>query len=263
MALNSAPGSQKRCIDTSTGGFVTTECCAQVCDAADWRTQANGTVCAWQDDPGIEGAAAGQFAPRMCCELNDRMRCERAEMDGGACKDPESGRTVQQVCCSAEAADCHPWIANGLSSCVRELSELAQETLYAPPESWLELLDTCSTDSDSVEDMIDELCGRKPSLTFCAGLPLEEVVTQFVQPCYEEVALEVDCVFGQYYGDIFHSSRLLIAEDKTITIADLPSLSPQERAQVLAAAQECDTVTTMHTTGETRRTRRAATSSKP
>jgi cytochrome c peroxidase len=61
-------GNQRACRDTQTNETVAAECCAAQCEGADWRQQANGTFCAYVDGA-PEGARVGQFAPRMCCEL--------------------------------------------------------------------------------------------------------------------------------------------------------------------------------------------------
>lgn len=68
-AAISGQGAQRACRDSDTGDAVAPECCAAQCEGADWREQANGSFCAYVHGA-PEGARVGQFAPRLCCELD-------------------------------------------------------------------------------------------------------------------------------------------------------------------------------------------------
>ncbi len=71
-ALNRAPGSQRRCYDTQSGSLVQLACCSEICAAADWIETGIGLQCVFVEDPIQTRWKKGWYAPRVCCELNDR-----------------------------------------------------------------------------------------------------------------------------------------------------------------------------------------------
>lgn len=72
-ALNRASGSQRRCYDKKSGALVELACCSKICAAADWVETRVGPQCVFVDDPTQTRWKKGWYAPRVCCELNDRL----------------------------------------------------------------------------------------------------------------------------------------------------------------------------------------------
>ncbi len=210
VGINSGAGLQRRCYDLATGRFVPTVCCQDLCTGADWRMQGNGTRCAWVEEPGLEGAQLAQFAPRMCCELNDRLACLRGVMVDSECVDPENPlKVLPGVCCGQEEAGCHPEILWYLRGCAWELIEETAEDPLSGPLTPMEAVEQC----------------------FAEG--------NFPQECLDELRSEYDCVFGLTYHDIFKaSSRLVVAAKRILTEDDIPALLPIQQGQLLEAVQQ-------------------------
>lgn len=236
VAINSGDGSQRRCYDTATGRFVSTVCCAEACDGADWREQSNGTVCAWVHGA-PEGAAQGQFAPRMCCELNDALACSRASMQAGACTDPVMGGEVDAACCTDEAPACDPLLASSIRACVGAVEADLASDPESPPMNALELLEVCTHEGDLLGPMFDELCGFDPTLEFC-DVDFGTFHEEFVQPCGEALRPEHDCAFGRVWGDLGRQPNVFIVERTALTPPDAGSLSPLEVDQVIEAVRQ-------------------------
>ena len=236
VAINSAQGSQRRCYDTSNGQFVSTLCCAEVCEGADWREQSNGTVCAWVHDA-PEGKQKGQFAPRMCCELNDALACSRATWQQGACTDPVTGSSVDATCCGNQALECDPWLASSIRNCVSEV----QADLASDPESpfmnTLELLEVCTNEGDLLGPMLDEICTFAPELDLCA-VDFATFHQDFVLPCGQVLRPEHDCAFGRVWRDALRQPNVAMVERLTLTPADAANLSALETDQVIEAVRQ-------------------------
>jgi hypothetical protein len=236
VALNSAQGSAKRCIDRVTGRFVSTQCCADLCAGAGWREQANGIVCAWLGEPGLEGATQGQFAPSLCCDLQDDLACGRAQSNAGACMDPQSGRIVDDACCEPSTTQCHPVVRSGIASCTFE-----QMVSFADdPESLVptlpELFRLCTSEGDIIAPEIDASCALQPSLPFC-GLDFGQVDAQFIEPCRIELADEFDCTFGLQVPDLFEQFHLQVISRRTLRLPDAQAADALTREQIVAAAR--------------------------
>jgi hypothetical protein len=236
VAINSAEGSQRRCYDTSTGRFVSTVCCAEACEGADWREQSNGSVCAWVHDA-PEGSQQGQFAPRMCCELNDALACSRATTQGGVCTDPVTGSDVDASCCTDEAPACDPLLASSIRGCVSDVQADLATDPESPRMNALELLELCTHEGDLLGPMLDDLCGFDPNLDFC-GVDFGTFHQEFVQPCHVALRPEHDCAFGRVWGDLGRQLNVATIERTTLTVAEAGSLSALETAQVLEAVRQ-------------------------
>ncbi len=235
--LNSAAGSHRRCVDPDSGRFVATACCAEVCAGADWREQTNGTVCAWGDDPGDPSAQTGQFAPRTCCDLNDRLSCEVAEMVGGGCEDIAGGREVAIACCESAPDVCHPGVASELRDCVDTVMEESASDVEVAPMLYGEALALCASEGDLQGPMLDSLCLFNPDSEFCL-VDFETFSTQFVSACETQLLPEYSCVFGLRYRDIFENSKFLFAERSQLVLADAEALPADEQARILFAIGE-------------------------
>lgn len=235
--LNSAQGSQKRCVDSDNGQFVATECCADVCAGADWREQTNGTFCAWGDDPGTQGAQAGQFAPRTCCELNEELSCDVAETVGDACEDTGRGVEVASACCESSPDSCHPAVAGELRDCVELVMEDNEFDSEALPLLNSEALALCASEGDLQGPMLDSLCFGDPDSEFCQ-VTFETFATNFVQACETELSPEYRCVFGLTYGDMLDNPRFHFVERSELVLADAQALSTDEQARILLAIGE-------------------------
>lgn len=210
VGINSGAGSQRRCYDLQNGRFVATECCQQLCSGAEWRMQGNGTRCAWIGEPGLPGAWQAQFAPRMCCELNDRQACARSALSGSECIDPQDPQKVLPgTCCGQDEEGCHPEILWDLRSCSWNVIEAVEG----------DPLDGSMTIVDAVEKCFTQ--GNYP------------------QVCLDELRSEYDCVFGLTYHDIFKASaRIVVATKRILTEVDISTLLPVQQDQLLTAVQQ-------------------------
>lgn len=235
--LNSAEGSQRRCVDTDSGQFVATECCADVCAGADWREQSNGTFCAWGDDPGTEGAVTGQFAPRTCCELNDELSCEVAESVADSCEDTGRGREVASACCEASPDVCHPAVANQLRSCIEDTLEDSAFDAEASALLNSEALELCANEGDLQGPMLDGLCLSDPSSEFCS-MDFETFATDYVQACETEFEPVYNCVFGRTYWQISENPRIRVTDRSVLRLSDAQALSSAEQSRILLAIGE-------------------------
>ncbi len=234
VGLNSAEGSQRRCVNTDNGQFVATACCADVCAGADWREQQNGTFCAWVDEPGTPGAQVGQFAPRICCDLNERLSCEVAEVVGDTCQDASRGREVSAACCQSTPEACHPMVASELRACVDQVMEDNASDPESLPMLPSEALAVCASEGDLQGPMLDSLCQFHPDSEFCQ-VTMESFATQFVPACAGDLAPEYSCVFGPRYHEIFQSSRFVVAAHADLRLADAQALPAAEQSQILQA----------------------------
>lgn len=238
VTLNGAEGSQKRCVDTGSGQFVATECCADVCDGAGWREQSNGSTCAWLGEPGLPGAAVGQFAPRLCCELNDALACDRAELSGGSCTDPDGGAIVDPVCCDADdASSCHPAVRSGLRACVDQVIESFASDPESAPLDVLTALELCRDEGDLMGPMFDELCAVDGDRTFCS-VDFETFALDFVAPCAEELRPELDCALGRVYRDLFDAENVHVVHQEQLRAEDIAGLDALTGEQVLVAVAQ-------------------------
>ncbi len=235
--LNSAEGTQRRCVNTDNGQFVATECCAEVCAGADWREQENGTFCAWGDDPGGSGAVTGQFAPRTCCDLNDELSCEVAEAVGDACQDTGRGRDVASACCEASPDVCHPAVANELRDCIEILLEDAEFDSEATPLLNSEALAQCASEGDLQGPMLDSLCFSDPNSEFCS-IDFETFATDYVQACEVEFEPVYNCTFGRMFWQLSENPRFLFTERSTLDLADAQALPLDEQARIVLAMGE-------------------------
>lgn len=233
--LNAGSGSQRRCIDADNGKFVATACCADVCAGADWQSQANGDRCRWVDGVGLDGAVLGQFAPSMCCELNDSLECTSAQVVGGHCQS-SAGDSVEPVCCQQAPITCHPLVAEQLRDCVTAvLADVATDP-DAPPMSESEALDLCANEGDLMGPMLDSLCLVDPG--FC-DLDFESFALDFVAACNQEIAAEFTCAFGHTFGDFLDRDNLLVLEDRRMEHAEaVQLLSAAEKEQVIIALHQ-------------------------
>lgn len=237
VGINDADGEQRRCFDEMTGQFVSTTCCADLCDGAGWREQSNGRACAWLDDPGLSGAKVGQFAPSMCCTLNDDLACARADLDGDTCRDPETDAEVDAACCAEEpsVAECHPLVESSVRECVH--SGMLESDPSIPPRRPTELLELCTTEGDLTGPMRDELCAVFPEEPVCA-LPFEEFHINVLGACGEALHDQYDCAFGTRFRDIEKLPNNAIVRDVVQTAADIAGLGDVEREQIIIAARQ-------------------------
>ncbi len=234
--LNSADGSQRRCVNTDSGRFVATECCAEVCTGAEWREQVNGTVCAWTDVEDA-GGQAGQFAPRTCCELNDVLSCGVAEVVGETCRDTTRGVDVPSACCEASPETCHPAVANRLRDCADILIEDAEFDGESLPLSNAEALEQCATEGDIHGEILDSLCDFFPDSEFCE-IGSEEFATEFVQACEVELSPEFNCVFGRAFWELSENPRLLFTNEQVLDLEAARELPAEAQAQLRLAIGE-------------------------
>lgn len=238
VGINDADGEQRRCFDEATGRFVPTACCADLCDGAGWREQSNGRACAWLDDPGLDGAKVGQFAPSMCCSLNDDLACAGAELDGDTCRDPESNAVVDEACCVEEPDDvavCHPLVESSVRECVS--AGMRESDPSIPPRRPTELLELCTTEGDLTGPMRDELCAVFPDEAVCQ-LSFEEFHTNVLGACGEALRAQYDCAFGTGFRDIERLPNNAIVRDVVLTAADIATLGDLEREQIIVAARQ-------------------------
>lgn len=237
--LNSATGSQRRCIDADSGQFVATACCAEVCAGADWQSQANGDRCRWVDGVGLAGSALGQFAPSMCCELNDALACSSAQIVGGQCQSG-AGEIVESVCCQQEPITCHPLVASELRACVLAVVADAASDPEALPMSESEALDLCANEGDLMGPILDSICLVDSG--FC-DLEFESFALDFVAACKQEIAAEFTCAFGHTFGDLLERDNVVIVEDERMLHA--------EAVQVLNAAEQAQVIIAVHQSSHT------------
>lgn len=237
VAINAADGASRRCFDEATGRFVPTACCADLCEGAGWREQTNGRACAWLDDPGTDGAQVGQFAPSLCCALNDDLACARAELDGDTCRDPQSDAVVDEACCAEEpdVAECHPLVESSVRECVHV--RMLETDPSVPPQRPTELLELCTTEGDITGPMRDELCAVFPDESVCA-LPFEEFHVDVLGACGEALREQYDCAFGTRFRDIAKLPNNAIVREARLTVADVGSLDDIAREQVVIAARQ-------------------------
>jgi|GEM_PF-2388450 len=233
-ALNAGAGSAKRCYDVDNGQFVPTQCCAEVCEGASMRAQSNGDRCAWTDEPGLDGAAVGQFAPQLCCDLNEELACGRAVSSDGGCVDPEGGTAVDAACCDTEPSSCHPSVAGILGQCMFELAESERDE-GLPLSSRAALFDACTQELELVAGRIDEWCAFQPELPFC-GQDFETIANDFIGPCAEEGRAEADCTFGLTYRDTPAQAHITTVHRAVHTLESAMSTPALEQAQIAAAA---------------------------
>ena len=113
------------------------------------REQSNGDRCAWTGDPELEGAAVGQFAPQLCCDLNAELACGRATASGGACVDPETASEVDGACCESAPHSCHPSFASSINSCVWNQAESSREEGLPVPDQRT-LFDACVSELELI-----------------------------------------------------------------------------------------------------------------
>jgi subtilisin-like proprotein convertase family protein len=209
VGINGAQADKRRCYDQDSGRFVPTDCCRDLCSGAGWREQQNGTFCVWVGEPGVPTAQRGQFAPNMCCHLNEGIE-----------------------------AECHPPVHARIRDCAQELMwewEYDHEAL--PVTSW-EAMQLCATEGDLFGPIHDELCAPEPAFPFC-GLSTEAFSEKVMVPCMEELRSEYDCAFGLSYYDAFSpSGRITVAAERTLTLADADSLTNVAREQVLEAVRQ-------------------------
>ncbi|MCP4448340.1 MAG: hypothetical protein GY811_23820 [Myxococcales bacterium] len=235
--LNSAEGTQRRCVDTDSGQFVDTECCADVCAGADWREQANGTVCAWGDEPGDPDAQAGRFAPRTCCDLNDQLSFGVAVTVGDTCQDVAGGREVAVACCESAPDVCHPAVASELRECVENMMEEAESDSEASAMLYSEALELCANEGDLQGPMLDSLCFSDPDSEFCQ-VDFEAFATQYASACEAELESEYSCLFGQVYSEVFENPRFLFVEKSKLVLADAQALTANEQSRILLTVGE-------------------------
>lgn len=234
-AINAGEGTAKRCYDPSNGQFVPSECCTDLCEGAGIREQANGERCAWLDEPGLPGAVIGQFAPSLCCALNDEQACARAEGEPGSCIDPESGNVVEDVCCDAdpEPPACHPAIAGSINMCIYAQIEGHREQ-GEPVPNLLSLFDSCTSEFDALFPQIDARCEFQPELAFC-GLDVETVANDFVAPCATEQRAIHDCAFGVSFFDTLRQSHMTLVDKDELRLAQATVATPLVQQQITAA----------------------------
>ncbi len=233
VALNSGSGSAKRCFDPSNGQFVATECCADLCEGASIRVQSNGERCAWTDTPGLPGATQGQFAPQLCCDLNEDLACRRAELSDGVCVDPQGGAEVDEACCESEPASCHPSMATAIGSCVFELSDSFTDSDEPLPDL-LSLFDSCTQELELLAPEINARCAFEPELPFC-GLDFEIVMTDFVDPCIGQERPTYDCTFGQSFFSTADQSHINVVGRERVTETSAAGATEITREQIIAA----------------------------
>jgi hypothetical protein len=236
VAINNGQGSNRRCYDTTNGRFVPTVCCAEACEGADWREQSNGTVCAWVHDA-PEGSQVGQFAPRMCCELQDALACSRAVWQDGACIDPLRDSSVDASCCGDAAPACDPWLANAIRGCISDVQADLATDPESPSMNALELLHVCTHEGDLLGPMFDDLCDVAPQLELCSA-DFETFFQAYVQPCAEALRPEHDCALGRVWQDTLRQPNVAMIERVTLTLADAGSLPALESSQVIESVRQ-------------------------
>lgn len=238
VRLNSAQGSARRCINDANGQFVSTACCVDVCDGAGWREQSNGQRCAWLDEPGMEGATKGQFAPQLCCDLNDSMACGRASVRGsdGACVDSaDPDRLVGDVCCDAQPVECSPVVARELRDCVHEVRFDAEDDPELALPTPLQALQQCATEGDLTGAMLDRICQFQPESLVCDAT-FEDFQLSHVAACHEALTPEFDCALGLTFRDIVAPQpTLAIHTERTLSSSDIGALTDDMAAQIQAA----------------------------
>lgn len=233
VALNAGEGSAKRCYDVSNGQFVATGCCADVCEGASMRTQSNGDRCAWTDEPGLPGAAVGQFAPQLCCDLNAEIACGRATQSDGVCADPQTGAEVDAACCASEPDGCHPSIAAVLNQCVYAQAEgYREEGLPLPTRA--AMFESCASELELVAGGIDERCAFQPDLPFC-GLDFEQIAGEYVVPCAAAGREAADCTFGLTFHDAAAQAHITVVHRAAHTLTSGQAAPAMEQAQIVAA----------------------------
>lgn len=233
VALNAGEGSAKRCYDTESGQFVASECCADVCEGASMRAQSNGERCAWTSEPGMAGARVGQFAPQLCCDLNDDLACGRATEVGGGCVDAETGMAVDAACCAPEPTACHPSVASAIDTCMYRLAESdAEEGLPVPSRT--AVFDACTQELESLGGILDERCVYQPELPFC-DLDFETVASDFIAPC-ADARDDAACTFGLTYAFTQAQAHMTVVHRFEHTLASAQALSQTERDQISAGA---------------------------
>lgn len=236
VRLNSGEGSARRCIDDASGRFVSTVCCAAVCEGAGWREQANGTRCAWVGEPtGNPDALKGQFAPNLCCDLNDELACGRGDTrdSDGACVDgSDEGRRVADACCEEAPVECNVAVRRELSDCATELRFDFQDDPELPVISPLEALELCASEGDLTGEMFDRVCSFHPDSPVC-GASIEDFHTKVVPACVEELRDDFDCALGLTFGDIQAPlSTIVITENTDIDAGNLAELDDVAKAQI-------------------------------
>ncbi len=239
VGINEAPGGQRRCFDEGTGQFVSTACCADLCEGAGWREQDNGRVCAWLGDPGLDGASKGQFAPSMCCELSDDLACARAELDGATCRDPDTDATLDAACCAKQppAASCHPLVESSVRECVRTRMWEPDGDPELLPMRPTELLEVCTLEGDVTGPMRDELCASFPDEPVCA-LDFGDFTEQVLAPCGPALHEQYDCAFGTSFRDIERLPNNAIVRESVLTIDDIAELDANDREQIILATRQ-------------------------
>lgn len=234
VALNAGAGSSKRCYDVESGQFVATACCEDLCEGASMREQSNGERCAWTDEPGLPGAQAGQFAPQLCCDLNTELACGRAQLDDGACIDPQSGVEVDGACCADVPTSCHPSVAGAIASCVyAETESLREEGLPLPTS--LAVFDQCTAELDGIAGRIDERCAFQPDLPFC-GLDFETVAQDYIEPCIAQERPSFDCSLGTTFFDTAAQSHITTVDRAEHTLASAMALATVQQQQIAEGA---------------------------
>jgi len=208
VGINAASASMRRCYNRDNGQFVATGCCSDLCQGAGWREQLNGTRCVWESEPGLRDASVGQFAPNMCCHLNEEY-----------------------------VAQCDPSVHYKLRHCSYDLAwerEDDPELLDITP---YDALQKCGTEGDRFGAIYNELCSREPAPTFC-GLSMDQFSRKVVEPCLTDLEPEFNCVFGLSESGIFFSAaRIAIVEEKTLTLENSTDLGPVARQQILEAVR--------------------------
>lgn len=234
VALNAGVGSAKRCFEVGSGQFVPTACCEDVCAGASMREQSNGDRCAWTAEPGLEGASQGQFAPQLCCDLNEDLGCGRATGSDDACVDSLTGAELDGACCADDPAACHPSVASAIYACVYEQVEsLTEEGIPLPTRR--ALLDSCTEDLGVVAGRIDERCEFQPDLPFC-GLDFETVAAEYVAPCARTEEPRYECSLGLTYGTTAAQAHITTVDRASHTLASAQAAGATEQAQITSAA---------------------------
>ncbi|MBV1862510.1 MAG: transposase [Nannocystaceae bacterium] len=234
VALNAGAGSAKRCYEVGSGQFVPTACCADLCAGASTREQSNGDRCAWTGEPGLEGASQGQFAPQLCCDLNEDLACGRATSSGGVCADPLTGLPLDDACCADDPAACHPSVASAIYGCVyAQLESDTEEGLPLPTRR--ALFESCTEEFDLLAGRIDERCEFQPELPFC-GLDFETVATEYVAPCALSEQARYDCSLGLTYATTAAQAHITTVDRVEHTLASAQAAGATEQAQITAAA---------------------------
>lgn len=238
VTLNSARGTAKRCINPANGQFVATACCADVCEGAGWREQSNGTRCAWLAEPGLDGAKKGQFAPELCCDLQDAMACGRGSVrDGdGACIDSaDPSRKVSDACCDEEPVECSPLVRSELRDCVTQVRFDHLDDPELPFITAPQALELCLSEGDLVGPMKDRICQFHPDSVVC-DVDFETFMLSHVAACTDELSEELDCALGLSFGDIrAPQPNLVIQRELRLFADDIPTFTEDMVAQMQAA----------------------------